>query len=362
MSNFEIYGDLYEFHPGYYVEEIMESLNISQAEMALRLGTTAKTVSMIVSGKAKISDEMAYKLSVVTGVSVDTWLNLQNEYNKKVIEIEARKLLDAQLEIMRCIDYQYFERVAHLEHTKSKYEQINNLCVFLHVLDLRILTRINQSVYFRQSTKHFTEKNIINAQAWIQTAVNFAHQMDSLLSFSADKLKSCLPQIRAMTLQSPELFLPELNRIFSSCGVAFVLLPKLRNSNINGAVKWLKNDRVVLALNDRRCYADIFWFALFHEIKHVLQQKLKTVFVSCNVPAKRDALEEEADLFAQNYLIPLKEYELFVNDKVFTVASIDSFASRIGVHPGIIIGRLQHDRYIRPYMYNDMRERYEISV
>ena len=98
-----------------------------------------------------------------------------------------------------------------------------------------------------------------------------------------------------------------MSDIFSECGVAFVLLPHLKNSGINGAVKWLSNDRVVLAMNNRGLDADKFWFSLFHEIKHILQQKLKTVFVNANaneITELNNKLERDADEFAANYLIP----------------------------------------------------------
>ena len=79
---------------------------------------------------------------------------------------------------------------------------------------------------------------------------------------------------------------------FSECGVAFVLLPHLKNSGVNGAVKWVNPSRVVLAMNNRGLDADKFWFSLFHEIKHVLQQKIKTVFVSSNGVQMQELNEE----------------------------------------------------------------------
>ena len=35
-----------------------------------------------------------------------------------------------------------------------------------------------------------------------------------------------------------------------------MLLPHLKNSGVNGAVKWLSQNQVVLAMNDRGLYAD----------------------------------------------------------------------------------------------------------
>ena len=77
MNNTIEYKDIIAFHPGYYVEDIIEELGISQAEFALRMGTTPKTLSQLVNGRINISNDLAKKLSMMLGSSVDGWLNLQ---------------------------------------------------------------------------------------------------------------------------------------------------------------------------------------------------------------------------------------------------------------------------------------------
>ena len=42
------YKDLIAFHPGQYVEELIEDYNVTQKEFAERLGVSAKTVSKLV--------------------------------------------------------------------------------------------------------------------------------------------------------------------------------------------------------------------------------------------------------------------------------------------------------------------------
>ena len=98
--------------------------------------------------------------------------------------------------------------------------------------------------------------------------------------FDEKKLKNSLIEIRQMTVQEPTVFYPRLEKILAECGVALVALPYLKNSGINGAVKWLNNDKVLLLINDRKKAADMFWFALFHELKHILQNRKKTVYIS----------------------------------------------------------------------------------
>ena len=364
MSNIMNYRDIMAFHPGYYVAEIIEDMGVTQAEFAVRMGTTSKTLSQLVNGQANISNDLAQKLSTMLGTSIEFWLNLQTAFDEKVIEINKAKATDEQAEIVAVIDYSYFVKLVNLPVARTVREKIDNLCSFFRIADLRILRQNDFLVNFRTGIATVEDKNVINSRAWLQTALNVAARIETA-PFNADKLKAYIPEIRTMTLQDPEVFLPRLREIFSECGVAFVLLPYLKNSGINGAVKWINQDRVVLAMNDRRLNADTFWFSLFHEIKHVLQQKTKTVFVSSSkqeMKAMDEKLEEEADIFAQNTLIPIRDYRQFAPSKYTSDAEIIAFAKKIGIHPGVVAGRLQHDHIIAPNRCSALKQQYKIVM
>lgn len=364
MSNMTITDNASAFHPGYYIAELIEDMGISQAEFAVRMGTTEKTLSNLVNGKCRLSNDLAQKIAAMMGTSVDVWLNLQKSYDESLLQIERDATLDAQISIMDMIDYSFFVKVANLPDTRSKRERIVNLCGFLKVFDLRVMMQPDFLINFRSGVNELQEKNIVNSQIWVQTAINFAENI-RVNSFSAKQLKDALPQIRAMTVQPMRTFLPELRRIFAECGVAFVLLDHLKNSGVHGAVKWKGQDKVILALNNRRLYADSFWFSLFHEIKHVLQQKLKTVFVFAdeNALSQYDhELEDEADAFARDYLIPKEKYEALHATRYIADAEIKEFADEIGIHEGIVVGRLQKDGIISQARSNRLKIKYEIPV
>lgn len=348
MTNNVEYKEIMAFHPGYYIQETIEELEITQEEFAIRLGTTAKTISKLVNGEINLSNDIAHKLSNMLGTSVELWLNLQTAYEKKLIEINEARQLDQQKSIVYMIDYKYFVDLGLVTEARKIEDKITNLRRFFQISSLDILLTPDFLVNYRTATQSFNDKNIINSRAWLQTAINIGRNMQ-VANFDAKKLKSYLPEIRSMTLQSPQVFLPRLKEIFSKCGVTFVLLPYLKNSGVNGAVKWINKDKVILALNDRRKSADTFWFSLFHEIKHVLQQKHKQIFISgqeINTAYLNEQLEAEADKFAQETLIPEKLYQAFINNRNFSDPAIISFAKQIGIHPGIIFGRLQHDNHL----------------
>jgi addiction module HigA family antidote len=363
MSNVKEYKDMVAFHPGYYIADIIEDMEISQAEFATRMGTTAKTLSKVINGQANISNDLAKKLSVMMGTSVDVWQNLQNTYDQKLIEIQQAKDFEEQAEIVRQIDYKFFVEVVGLPSTRDAKEKTANLCKFFKVADLRIMLQPDFLVNFRTVKTTTSEKNVINSRAWIQTAINLSKTIETK-SFDANRLKELLPELRGMTIQNPDDFLPRMREIFAECGVAFILLPHLKNAGVNGAVKWVSEDRVVLAMNNRGLDADKFWFSLFHEIRHVLQQKIKTVFISSSTEEMIDInskLEQDADDFANNYLIPRAELRKFAPTRFTTDDEIVAFAESIGIHPGIVAGRLQHENIIPQNRCAKLKEKYLIE-
>ncbi|MDD7389650.1 MAG: HigA family addiction module antitoxin [Lachnospiraceae bacterium] len=347
------YQELIAFHPGYYVKDYIDEMGITQEELAKRLQTSPKYVSDLVNGRINLTDEMVLRLSIVFGTSTKMWLNLNQKYIEKKLEIEKRKRIDEECGLVRKIDYKFWVELGLVKATRNTAEKVEELQRYFKVSSLRVLCQRDFLVQYRTGVSEITDLNVINANAWVQTAINLGIQRE-VETFDKKKLLEAIPEIRGMTVQEPKVFYPRLKALLAGCGVALVLLPNLKNCGVNGAVKWLGKDKVVLALNDRRKYADTFWFALFHELGHVLQQRVKVLLVSEQNSGGLETddliqrFEREADIFSQNTLIPKEEYDEFlkINQKGFTAEAINGFASRINILPGIVVGRLQQDNYL----------------
>jgi len=72
-----------------------------------------------------------------------------------------------------------------------------------------------------------------------------------------------------------------------------------------------------------------------------------------------DHIEKEADDLASDTLIPREACTRFIRKGAFYKNDIADFASMIGIHTGIVVGRLQHEKMIKPEWANDLRVRYE---
>ena len=80
-------------HPGEVLRELcLEPLGISVTDAAQALGTSRKTLSAILNGKAGISPEMALRLSKALGRSPESWLAMQDAHDLWV----ARQHIDLQ--------------------------------------------------------------------------------------------------------------------------------------------------------------------------------------------------------------------------------------------------------------------------
>lgn len=363
-----IYKNLTAFHPGYYVKELIEEMEITQNEFALRLNTTGKNLSELVNGKISLSNNLAENLSLMTGTSISVWLNLQKKYDEKCCEIECEKKIDAEKNSLAMLDYRYFVNVGAVENYSDKNRQIKALCRTLNVASLSVLERTDLLTACKTSIGKVSVKNVINANAWIQLGKMIARQIECN-PYSQDNLLNSIPKLRALTRENLAIAFPKIQKIFLESGIALIALPYMKNSGLNGAVQWLNNNKAMLLINDRGKDVSNFWFTLFHEINHILQKR--TTFVYLTSEDKKSAIlslgrnddteEKIANKFAANQLIPSNAYNKFIEAKDFSFSAIQRFADSIGIDAYIVIGRLKHDALLDWKTFTKNRPRYKIN-
>jgi Zn-dependent peptidase ImmA (M78 family) len=79
------------------------------------------------------------------------------------------------------------------------------------------------------------------------------------------------------------------------------------------------------------------------------------VFVESEEFSLDEAKEAEANSLARNVLIPETALKSFLRRRVFTGTAIRQFAFQIGVAPGIVVGRLQHDGLLERTACNELK-------
>ncbi len=355
MSNYIECGDKIAFHPGYYIKEIVDESGLTQEDFAKRLDTTPKNLSLLIRGEQRLSIDIAMKLSRMIGTSVLYWLNLQNAYDALIGEFKSEEEFVQERVIFSVLSYKYFRDFFNLPNLpRRKDEQIVQVRNFLNVATLSVLKKRDMAVSFRSAAGELSEANIIKANTMVQIATNIAlkseaPRFDKVLFEKAAKY--------ALTLtKEHSTFFPLIKEAFLKAGVILVILPNISGSKINGATKKVGRN-ILLLVNDRRLNSDTFWFTLFHEIGHIMNGDYGISFDS-----ETGELEQIADRYAEDMLIPADQYKQFIEEKKFDAQAIRMFARKIDRDPGIVLGRLLNDKRVdyNDWTLKDLRHKYRV--
>ena len=355
----ELHSDI-AIPPGEYLLEVLNEKSMSQAELANRMGRPPQAINEIVKGEKSITSETALQLEQVLGVPAHIWTGLESEYQLvKAIQQESIQV-QQEVTLLREIPYKEMAQLGWVKKIRDLKTRVRELRNFFGVASLNNVFKIRTyNPTFRCST--IDKASPYALASWLHKGAIKAGRIQAI-PFNKTKLISVLPQIRSLSFESPEEFTSKIQKILSDCGVAFVLLPHLTKTYANGATFWLSQDKSVLMMTIRGSYADIFWFSFFHELGHILLHDKRLTFVdNDNKIEDKSKQEQEANKFAGEQLIPASNLNDFISKGDFSISSIKAFAKNICIPPWIIIGRLQHEGYLKFNQLNNLKVRYKWS-
>ncbi|MCR4729887.1 MAG: HigA family addiction module antidote protein [Saccharofermentans sp.] len=77
-------------HPGaVFLEDVMKPLNLSVTKTAQLLGVSRKALSEFINEKSSLSPDMALRISIATGTSAESWMNMQQKLTLWLAEQDA---------------------------------------------------------------------------------------------------------------------------------------------------------------------------------------------------------------------------------------------------------------------------------
>lgn len=345
------------FHPGDTLREVLEDRGMSQRELALRTGFSAKHVSEVLNGIAPVSTKFASALELVLGVDAEFWLNLQNNYDIELLEYSQKETVtEAELWVLHELRdvIKYMKNVGLLPVKTAKQECVLLLRRFFAINDLTTIPNVAFSGAFRGSTS--AQINIYVLFAWQRICELSADRIELTTPLDAEKLKLQLPYIKSLMFLAPNEMQKKLQCVFAECGIKFCIVKHFAGAPVQGFIEENKNGEIILCMTIRQAYADIFWFTLFHEIAHILNGDIKRRFIDFTFTHNEE--EALADKFAGEQLLREDNYQRFIQQQNFSLSSIKIFARSEKVQPFIVIGRLQKEKLLPYNVYSKEKTRY----
>jgi len=335
---------------------------MTQAELAERMGRPLKTINEIVAGKTMITSDTALQLEKVLGVPASFWSNRERQYRDALARRREAEQLKHQLNWIKTMPVRGLIRAGWIACAEEPIPQLRALLSFFGVAGVEEWRALweNPEAAFRQS-RGFAANPGATA-AWLRKGEVEAQKIETS-PFDASAFASALHELRALTLRKPAEFVPLLRERCAKAGVAVVFVPPLPGVRAYGVSRWLHSSKALIQLSLREKTDDHLWFTFYHEAGHVTKHGKRAVFVEENESdrAACDPRELEADTFAQEHLISSGDYERFCLNGDFSVATIRSFANQIGIAPGVVAGRLQHERRIPFSRANQLKRRLDFA-
>jgi HTH-type transcriptional regulator/antitoxin HigA len=343
--------------PGETLLEAIEERGISQADLAQRMGRPKKTINEIIQGKTAITPDTALQLDRVLGIPARFWNNLEQQYRHFLIQQEEKNRLSNQVEWLQNFPLREMINRGWIQAFDDDVQQLRELLSFFGVASLDAWETVwgQVQVAFRKTPAFESDRYALFA--WLRQGEVEALDI-KCQSYSEKVFRETLVEIRRLTVEPPQIFQPELVRLCAEAGVAVAFIPQLPKARVSGATRWLSSDKALIQLSLRYKTDDHLWFSFFHEAGHIVRHGKRQVFLEGD--NMNNVEEQEANDFASKILIPPTELKNFLKKLrpgyYPSKQAIQVFAHKLGIAPGIVVGRLQHDEYL-PYSHcNDLKQ------
>lgn len=343
-------------HPGEILREELDARGVKQKDFAATIGMPAPVLNDLVNGKRSVTPDIAILLEAALGKDAASWLRLQAERDLEVARMKEELLrrqhdIEAWQAIQNCCNVRFLEKYLPGGLGKTIQEKIESVLSFFCVKSVDALReafiRDVDPAFFRKSDK--LTNNPVNLFTWKQIAYDRSSKLERPKRFSPDALLELTEGLRTVFYEN-ENTQERVEDIMREYGIRFMVLKNETGTHIDGFSFWKgANPTIVITLRHQKI--DILAFTLMHEVCHVFrhlnpEEKGKSCIT---IPDMKDGIEEqEADTFANNELIPPKEWQRF-KERItglnpYSIGPlIRVFAKEHQIHPAIVLGRYQHD-------------------
>ncbi|WP_366180671.1 ImmA/IrrE family metallo-endopeptidase [Actinomyces timonensis] len=284
---------------GDYIAEWMEDEGVNAAELARQLDVSRKHVSKLLHGEAPLSHDMALKLENVTGVPARIWNLHEVGYREALARRKADRVLEDQYEQVKAFPLKYLRDNGFIAAgARDKTGTVRDLLKFLRVssVDAFVRTWGEGAVAYRRSAVGHQDSPSL--AVWLRAGELDVNDED-MPPYDRTRLEEAITDLRALTVEESAVGVRRAQDLLRECGVTLALIPAVPGLGIHGATRWF-GGHPLIQLSGLWKSDDQFWFALFHEIGHVLLHDVKGLYLS----DAKDEMEQEANEYASHVLVP----------------------------------------------------------
>lgn len=339
------------FPPGDFIREELEARGWTQGDLAEIMGKSARLVNEVIAGKRSITPETAQGLGKAFGTSAQFWMNLDSGYQLSKVrgqgeDVSRRARLYELFPVKDMVRRGWIEPTQSVEVLETRFQR------FFEVEDL------TERPAFPFAARKAAKANLESPAliAWLFRTRQLAMDLDAS-SYSREALESAVLDLREWMARAEDI--ERVPERLALAGVRLVVVEAFPGMKVDGVCYWLDKGSPVVALSLRLDRIDNFWFVLLHELRHVANED--GMVVDENMGAgpvdetedTRPECERKADSEAAAVILPEGELNAFIQDVFPSISErrILAFAETHRLHPGLVVGQLQHRKAV-PYSHH----------
>lgn len=337
--------------PGEKLRKELEKRGWTQNELAAMIGRSTQSINDIIASRRSITPDMAVLLEAATGVTARQWLLLEGMIQLEKAKADTPKdQVTKRVELFSLAPVSEMMKRGWIIKTRDPNVIESELLKFYGVGQLEKIGSF--AANFKISEAHTPQSAAI--AAWLRKVELEASNMP-VDSYTRHNIESLVTKLKKSSRKDKPFNTSKA--VMAEYGIRLVYEKHLNQTYLDGAA--LKTNGIpTVAMSLRYNRIDNFVFVLFHELAHVIYHldSAKNPFWDENPLSRQDLPEErQANYQAEEWLIPGWQYQEFISScrGKYSKQRIEDFADYLEIDPGVIVGRLQHDRRIN---YSQFRE------
>ena len=340
--------------PGATIRDMLDDLQMSQVELARRMGRPKNKLNHIIQGKRAITADTALELERVLGLPASFWLSREQNYRLALCRQSRELPQQADEELVKRFPYAEMAKLGWVVATRKLPVRISELLNFFRVANLAQLAEIGDlAPSFRKSQVKKASPEAL--AVWLRRGMVAATAV-SVERFHKYDVRLRLAELRNLTATTREQPQQRLQELCAELGIAVVFVPHLPQTYVGGAAYWLNSPPKVpvIQLSYRFRTNDHFWFNFFHELGHILLHSPQETWLD-DFSQDQSQHEAEANQFASDTLISPTDYESLLARNYRSQEVVERFAGEVGIAPAIVVGRLQREKLLPPDWHNGVK-------
>lgn len=331
------------FPAGEYLADELEAREWTQADFAEIIGRPVQFVSEIINGKKEITAESATQIAAALGTSAEVWLSLQARFRLWELAQNADNAagtarVTARGQLASIIPLATLEKRGVIDPSEDPRHLLSQV-----MRDFG-MKKIGDPPRFGLAAKRANHRDglSLTQRGWLWAAQREARKAVALPPYDRRGLRDLAKRL-ARELSEPD-DLRELPTRFARVGVHLVFVEHLPGGKIDGAA-FMVDQHPVIAISGRGKRFDKLFFALMHEVAHVLSGHAhQGVAIDDRANAREgsdlDPRESKANELAEKLALGGRVRI----DGPISARAVTAKAEELGVPVSFVVGNLQHHK------------------